>query len=568
MGIFRNPSFVPYMPRRVASGKAANAYTLTIDSGSYALAGTSVALTKQNKLPVGAGAYALTGSAVGLAKGNKISVGSGIYTLTGNSVALSKGNKVPVAAGSYALTGTAVALKHGYPISVAAGVYSLTGTAVALRHASNLSIGAGAYSLAGTSVALSHGYKITVAIGSYALTGTAVALRKGNKVPVGIGSYALSGTAVTLVWKHVLAIGAGAYALTGTAVAMRKGPAMSALAGAYALSGTAVALLHANKLPSLAGSYALSGQNVGLAFGRKLSIGAGSFALSGQPIAFRWKHATIAGPGTYLLTGQSVDLIVTGDIPDPPLQIIITDRADGNGLRVRIIGGGIDDVHTAQILDTCQDNWRDVDEITGPGNIFISIGPDLRQVLFTRTYWVRVKTVIGFLTTIYSTPELATPTQGYSSPLFPAIIAIKHEIIRLDLPKIGGTILHCLSPAGSLATVPRQPCAWIFQPEPETVTPADNATTFFEYPIEVGFTDAFNDDWVVPMEWWLHIRFVLFQHFHRSQAAIAGNNGKRFRITHCGFGVVHPDTKAYEYRYQSIRLMLNCEIDVPVPSGD
>ncbi len=117
---------------------AAAGFTLSADSGTFALTGTDVGLNVGNRaLNIGSGTFALTGSAISfdyLVQGD-----SGVFVLTGSPLTLTYGS-----AGA-----------TDYPLTVGSGTFVLTGSAITLVYAAkSLVLGSGSFHLNGTSLSI------------------------------------------------------------------------------------------------------------------------------------------------------------------------------------------------------------------------------------------------------------------------------------------------------------------------------------------------------------------------------------------------------------------------------
>ena len=233
----------------------------------------------------GGGAYSLTAE-------------SGSYALTGQSAGLLASRALAAEQGSYALTGQGVALNRGYVVAAEQGSYALTGQDAGLLRGLLLTAAQGSYALSGQDVTLTYtplgAYSLTADQGSYDLTGQSVSLLWGRALVAEQGSYALNGQDASLVYTP-----AGAYSL-------------AAGQGTYALTGQDVALLWSKVLAAAQGSYTITGQDATLSRGIVLTAAQGSYTLTGQDAAFARAYALSAGYGSYALTGQIVSLTYSG----------------------------------------------------------------------------------------------------------------------------------------------------------------------------------------------------------------------------------------------------------------
>ena len=179
--------------------------TITADSGTYTLSGTTITLKAAFSTVVATGTYSLSGTAAGLRAGRNTSAGSGTYTLTGTDVALRTARATIAASGTYNLTGTDVTLIYtpasGEVLTIDSGSFALTGSTVGLIAARKTAIDSGNYSLTGQSISLRYDANVISDSGSYALTGTDLALVADYGIISISGSYTLTGTSVTLKYS-------------------------------------------------------------------------------------------------------------------------------------------------------------------------------------------------------------------------------------------------------------------------------------------------------------------------------------------------------------------------------
>lgn len=279
--------------RTSASGTASDLVVGAVSMGSelFAVNYTTVSGTARKGWwlafgpAAGGGAYSLTAE-------------SGSYALTGQSAGLLASRALAAEQGSYALTGQDVALNRGYVVAAEQGSYALTGQDAGLLRGLLLTAAQGSYALSGQDVTLTYtplgAYSLTADQGSYDLTGQSVSLLWGRALVAEQGSYALNGQDASLVYTP-----AGAYSL-------------AAGQGAYALTGQDVALLWSKVLAAAQGSYTITGQDATLSRGIVLTAAQGSYTLTGQDAAFARAYALSAGYGSYALTGQIVSLTYSG----------------------------------------------------------------------------------------------------------------------------------------------------------------------------------------------------------------------------------------------------------------
>jgi hypothetical protein len=179
---------------------------LVIDSGTYTLSGTAVALKAAFTTAVDSGSYSLSGTATGLRVDSNTVAESGSYTLTGTEAALRAASNVIAENGVYNLTGTDVTLTYtpsapGETLTIDSGVFSLTGSSVGLIAARKTQIDSGSYSLTGQDVALTTAFNTVADSGAYSLTGSNLPLRADRVIIPQTGTYNLIGTSVILSYS-------------------------------------------------------------------------------------------------------------------------------------------------------------------------------------------------------------------------------------------------------------------------------------------------------------------------------------------------------------------------------
>lgn len=235
---------------------AGGSYTLTADSGSYAVTGSSVSLLATRLLAALTSSYTTTGTGAGLYVGRSISAGSGSYTLTGDDVSLLATRTLSADNGTYTVTGQDAGVLHGRYLSAESGVYTVTGQDVTTLATRLISAASGSYTLSGTDATLTYS-PIT---SDYVLTANA-------------GSYVLSGGDASLLAARLLSAGEGSYIVTGQVLQLLKGYLLSAEAGGYVATGDDVQFLRTYNLVAGQGSYTIIGSNVILNYSEESAAG-------------------------------------------------------------------------------------------------------------------------------------------------------------------------------------------------------------------------------------------------------------------------------------------------------
>lgn len=159
-------------------------YTLTAESGTFALTGAAAGLIYARRIQADSGSYALTGAAAGLVYGRRLVADAGTYALTGAAAGLIYNRRLDAASGAYTLTGADATLTYtpvgGYTLVAESGSFTFTGQPANLVYGRRLQADAGSYSLTGSDATLTYtqvgGYTLTAESGSYSFTGSPATL--------------------------------------------------------------------------------------------------------------------------------------------------------------------------------------------------------------------------------------------------------------------------------------------------------------------------------------------------------------------------------------------------------
>lgn len=154
------------IPRRIfaSAPTAGGLYTLTAQSGSYAISGQQATLLRHRSLSAQSGSYSMTGlsasiSYVPVASVYTLTAQSGSYSLTGLPAQLSKHRNLIASSGSYVYTGFSAVISRTtltpvYTLTALSGSYNIGGqTATILKHRT-LSASTGAYVYTGQSISI------------------------------------------------------------------------------------------------------------------------------------------------------------------------------------------------------------------------------------------------------------------------------------------------------------------------------------------------------------------------------------------------------------------------------
>lgn len=238
-----------------------------------------------------------------------------------------------------------------------------------------------------------------------------------------------------------------------------------------------------------------------------------------------------------------------------------SDNGDGSGITVTVADEAAGWTYTAEVRDTAKADWRAAGVRVGNGILPVGVGKAGTQVSLARTYWVRVWYDDGAGGVGTSTPELVTPTQALYSDVFALILELQADLIRLNLPEVGGKVVRCIDPNGAGPGIVDQPALWVFQPEGFVGSAIDNRTTTTSVTLEVGISDRADGDWVERLQWWTFIPWKIFWTFNRLPAVDPTDQSapaRKWDVTR--HTIVRPDDpRKYQYRYQALTFAANVE---------
>jgi hypothetical protein len=192
-----------------------NAYTLTGNTTSFGLAGSSTLLARGLTLAPDAGAFAWTGVNADLTPG----VAANNYTLT-------------VTAGAFNLAGYNADLARGLLLAPTTTAFNLGGTTTALTRGLMLAATTNTFNLAGVNTNLTLGRTLTATTTTFNLTGSNADLARGMVLAPIVGSFAVSGNSAELVYAATIA----AYTLSATTTAFNLAGSNAVLAGGFVLA--------------------------------------------------------------------------------------------------------------------------------------------------------------------------------------------------------------------------------------------------------------------------------------------------------------------------------------------
>ena len=254
--------------------KATASKAITVETGTFVLAGGAPSLSAGYHLDPTTGTFSLTANAAGLTKSDKLAAETGAFTLNGQQATLLKNHAIIAETGTFVVTGEPATLRHAPRIEAATESFALTGGAPALLRGRYLSGGPGEFIETGQPSTFRRTWVIRPTTGTFALTGNPAALvqAKAYEIAPGVGTFAFTGQPSALRRNYAVASESGTFAVTGNAATFRQGQLLSAATGTFALSGNAAQLSRNRLFTAETGTFAFTGADALLVKSRRRSV--------------------------------------------------------------------------------------------------------------------------------------------------------------------------------------------------------------------------------------------------------------------------------------------------------
>ena len=274
-------------------------FTLTADSGSFALAGTAADLRRAANIAGESASFALTGAVAALSRGLGLDAESGVFALTGTAADLMAGAGLVAESGVFALTGSAVELVRTLLMAGESGSYAKLGTAAGLLRSVLLDAESATFVLTGTAATLDYAASavLTAETGVFVLTGAVADLNHGLYMLAEAGAIVMTGNSVDLTHgvDAVLVAESGVFVLTGAAAALVTSGALAAESGSFVLTGAAAELVRSVLMTGESGVFVVSGSQADLLWSLLISADTGGFSLAGSAVVLDYSGAIIIG---------------------------------------------------------------------------------------------------------------------------------------------------------------------------------------------------------------------------------------------------------------------------------
>lgn len=290
--------------------------TLTANSGSFEITGTSCSLLKSSIIVPDAGEFSLSGDAADLLNSRLLSCGLGEYSLSAAGAGLVRSRIISVASADYSLAGNPISLLASRRLGCVSGEFSLLAAdAVGLLKSSILSAGIGEYLLSGTDVMFeltaSGAYILAAYSGAFEIAGTNADLLKSSLLSADAGDYSISASISNLYATRIIYAGAGSYNIAGTNASLLRSIRLAALVGTFSTASSSASLLKNSVLIPSAGAFETAGTNADLLKSYILSCESGSYIIDGSALSLLKGFKIDAETGEFTISGQPVNLLAS-----------------------------------------------------------------------------------------------------------------------------------------------------------------------------------------------------------------------------------------------------------------
>ena len=294
---------------------------ITDEEGNYILLddSTIVEFYADRVLGVSSGSFALTGTDLTLTKVSltnySLECSSGDIDLIGTDVDLKVSRLISASSGSYTSVGTDVSFRHDRLITLSIGEFSLSGTDLTLTKVSltnySLECSSGEVSFSGSSLSFFVYRKIQIENGSFLTSDPDVQILRSYNLSVSSGLFNLTGSSVNLSNVCILPIDSASFSVSGKDILLSAYRNISIDYSDFLFSGTDVDLIINRLLPVESGSFSGSYKSVGLKKRFNLSIQHGEISQSENDVNLLVNRKIATIPYSGILTGSGVNLVYT-----------------------------------------------------------------------------------------------------------------------------------------------------------------------------------------------------------------------------------------------------------------
>lgn len=210
-----------------------------------------------------------------------ITAETGTFALTGTATTFASNYRVTAAPGAFSLTGNASGLYATRLVTADPATFTLAGTDTNILYNRAILAEPGAFTLAGNAAALLASFKVTADPAAYTVTANDAALSRMLRLACEPGTFALSGNDANLLVSYVLAAQTQAYTVTGNAADILKTYLLLADAGAFTLNGQNAELRQQYRIAAQTAALTLNASPAAILARYRLAVEPGGYVLAG-----------------------------------------------------------------------------------------------------------------------------------------------------------------------------------------------------------------------------------------------------------------------------------------------
>lgn len=224
----------------VGGGTPEPDYTLTAETGTFALSGKATDFFTQYAIATTPGAFTLLGQEASIPAARLLTASTSSFTVDGSDAGLFRQYAVSAAPGAFAVAGAAANVLANY---------LLTGTTAD-------------FALTGDQVGLFRQLRLPCTVGEFTLSGNTANFYRQLRLACLSGAFDVAGTATPLLASYLLEAETGAYALEGQNAPLSVRYKVTAQTAGFTLSGPAAAILARYRQPLQQGVFTVEGEDV------------------------------------------------------------------------------------------------------------------------------------------------------------------------------------------------------------------------------------------------------------------------------------------------------------------
>ncbi|MFG6605278.1 LamG-like jellyroll fold domain-containing protein [Sulfitobacter sp. 1A10445] len=221
----------------VGGGTPEPDYTLTAETGAFALSGQTADFFTQYALAASSGALTLVGEAANIAAARLLSTSPGAFAVDGSDASLFAQYTVSGAPAAFAVAGSGADILANYLLTGTAAAYNLSGSQASLLRQLRLPCSAGAFLLEGNSADFYRQLRLACVPGSIVVSGNTVPLLASYRLSADAGTYTLEGQNASLSVEYKVTAQTAGFTVSGPAAAILTRYAMPLATGTFTIVG-------------------------------------------------------------------------------------------------------------------------------------------------------------------------------------------------------------------------------------------------------------------------------------------------------------------------------------------